>query len=584
MARLALTCAVVVLAALATALAAWPDDSARAMPDIGGTPRLGRLGARDDHLSREAAVFYVSPAGSDTAGTGSQSSPWRTIKKACDTVPGGQRDTIRVAAGTYLETGMCRLRPGTNLLGAGAGSTVVKTTLTAGPLIRLQKAAASNNRQTISDMRLDGQSKSTAEIGIQAIHVRGLMITRMEVVDFKGTFEQGGGGIDVVGAWNLEISHSMLSNNGREWLSPAHCIGNLGVGDIVGGRIHDLRITDPKGLGVQASVLTFDGSSHLTNVEFYNLNIRIEAEQCANWNALGFELWQTDAVNVQIRNSRINRTLSLIDINNGSPLSNGTRYRIHHNYFDQPNDGGNHYAIELDNHSCEIDHNFFDSGLYAIAQFGRSMKIGNDIHHNVFDNQYGPTIALQSADGGGFTRTAFYANTVVSRQPASGLEAGVFYLSPWKRSRIALRHNLFVSPLYILGDKLGIGISLATIDRNGFYNIDARGSRAVVGDPELRLAGGFPWAYVPGKAPFRTSLGAFMDGVWRVGPDKRVGPAAPSAGERRPSVERSSKGRDNPVGSPVRSQGTNSLLGPRTHLDKVVRVGRKRAVDGGSHR
>lgn len=60
-------------------------------PGIGGTP-----------TAAAARTLYVSPSGSDTSGTGSQSKPWRTIGKAVDAVVAG--DLVLIAPGTYAET------------------------------------------------------------------------------------------------------------------------------------------------------------------------------------------------------------------------------------------------------------------------------------------------------------------------------------------------------------------------------------------------------------------------------------------------------------------------------------------------
>ena len=93
--------------------------------------------------------------------------------------------------------------------------------------------------------------------------------------------------------------------------------------------------------------------AHLSNVEFYNLTVHSLSSRCSRWNTISFELADTDAVNVQIRNSTFNRTVSLTDGGSGSTLSSGYRYWIHNNIFDEAS--GNNYAIELDNNNSIIE-------------------------------------------------------------------------------------------------------------------------------------------------------------------------------------------------------------------------------------
>src|SRR5574341_212483 len=59
-----------------------------------------RSAPHDRPDAASAATYYVSPGGSDS-NSGSQSSPWKTIQKAANTVSAG--DTVIVNAGTYTE-------------------------------------------------------------------------------------------------------------------------------------------------------------------------------------------------------------------------------------------------------------------------------------------------------------------------------------------------------------------------------------------------------------------------------------------------------------------------------------------------
>jgi chitodextrinase len=455
-------------------------------------------------------LYYVDPNGSD-AGNGSQARPWRTIAKACASVPAGAGNTIRVNAGTYVESVTCFVPCNTNLQGAGRGSTTVKGT--ADPLISVQNCTAAGNAQTISGLKLDGQNRTTGVYGMKADHTRGLTITDMEILGFRGPPDAGGGALNIRYAWNLELANLHLRNSARD--SGGACSGTLGLGEIHDSRIHDLTISEDVGYGVKNS-MTDNGSypavSNMTNTEFSNLDVQALSGRCATWNTLAFELFRTEAVNVVIRNSRFNRVMSLIS--GSGPLSSGVRYRIHNNEFNLPTGGD--YAIELHTHSSEVDHNYFNGGLYPIADFSTLQKSGNIIHHNVFDNQSGPTAAMHLT--GGLANARFYNNTVVLRQP--GWRDGVFSFGEavgYAGTTTEIRNNIFFSTQPI-GDKLGLGLDSSTIDRNGFHNIAPRGTNAIAGNPQLSLSGGFPGAYVPSPGSAVAGLGAFANGQWSVGP------------------------------------------------------------------
>ena len=154
-----------------------------------------------------ATTFYVGPNGSDTTGTGAQAAPWRSLKKACDTVTSG---LISVAAGTYVESATCVLKSGVSLDGAGATTTIIRPASSA--VARLVLVQNTTGPQTISDLRLDGVSKTTSDYGMWVQNATGLTITRVDVIGFKGPNDHTGGGINVDGATDFVLSYSTLSN------------------------------------------------------------------------------------------------------------------------------------------------------------------------------------------------------------------------------------------------------------------------------------------------------------------------------------------------------------------------------------
>ena len=75
-----------------------------------------------------AETYYISPAGNDETGTGSQRNPWKTLYKAASAVTKAG-NTIHVKAGIYIETRQIALAVGVSIEGEGVSS-VIKSSLT----------------------------------------------------------------------------------------------------------------------------------------------------------------------------------------------------------------------------------------------------------------------------------------------------------------------------------------------------------------------------------------------------------------------------------------------------------------------
>lgn len=106
--------------------------------------------------------FYISPTGNDATGSGTITAPWKTLAKATATVT-VVGSTINVLAGSYTETQQSYLKVGVSIKGAGASSTIIKSTLTGDykELINLQSSDKTIGNQEISGITLDGSYVST---------------------------------------------------------------------------------------------------------------------------------------------------------------------------------------------------------------------------------------------------------------------------------------------------------------------------------------------------------------------------------------------------------------------------------------
>ena len=109
-----------------------------------------------------ANTYYISAAGNDATGTGTISSPWKTLFKATSAVT-ASGSIIHVNAGTYTETQQCSLPVGVSIEGDGATS-IVRSTVNSfqAPLLRLSSAAGTSGNQHISNLKFDGQSLATS--------------------------------------------------------------------------------------------------------------------------------------------------------------------------------------------------------------------------------------------------------------------------------------------------------------------------------------------------------------------------------------------------------------------------------------
>ncbi len=449
--------------------------------------------------------FYVSLAGSDS-NDGSSGRPWKTIAKACASVSGPA--VISVAAGTYTETAF-RLPNGVSLVGAGIDKTIIRCT----SLDKLFSVLDTTGPQTISDLTLDGQGKTTANYGLWTDKTVRLTITRIKSQGFKGPNNHSGGAVNIRNATDLVLSHSTLKDS--SYVNPVagtYVSGTLGIGGLTRAKIHDNVVSDQTGYAVKNAGDT--GGFPFTDCEIFNNQFLVYGASGAGWNMLCFEVWNGVGVNNRIHHNHFNGVLSMSSLS--GPLASGNRWRIDHNRMDIPSGGGAVYAIEAVESSMEIDHNFITGGNYPIATFtmnGRPQK--NIAHHNVFDNQQGPVAVWHYVPGG--LNCQFYKNTVVGRQ--GSWSHGWFLLNQggFEGSTFDIRDNIFKS-VPAIGDRFGAGLGSSVIDRNVFHNITGRGTNQINVDPQLPLSGAFPNAYMPAN-PAVAGAGAFADGVWSdVGP------------------------------------------------------------------
>jgi len=138
------------------------------------------------------ASYYISPSGSNSSGTGSQSNPWATLDHAISrvTTPG---DDIRVMAGNYPAiSSQMELAQKVSIIGAGRDVTTITLTSTSGGgCIKMESYGQWTNKtigfQSISGIKFVGSTTSGSPIGHIAISMyfrNHVYIHDCEFVDF----------------------------------------------------------------------------------------------------------------------------------------------------------------------------------------------------------------------------------------------------------------------------------------------------------------------------------------------------------------------------------------------------------------
>lgn len=131
-------------------------------------------------------TWYVSTTGNDGTGTGTSDNPWRTLAKACSDPEVSDGDLIRMSAGTYNEPTQINLPDGVSIEGAGIDQTIIHSSYTSGPFLKLESYGYWGNvnygNQSISYLTLDGDL--TAQSAITVNFRSNVKIHHVKVIDF----------------------------------------------------------------------------------------------------------------------------------------------------------------------------------------------------------------------------------------------------------------------------------------------------------------------------------------------------------------------------------------------------------------
>lgn len=133
-------------------------------------------------------IYYVSPSGNDTSGTGSCDNPWKTLFKASQQVTTSD-NTIFLKAGTYNETQEATISVGVNIDGDGRDVTIINNTLNSSGHYAIRLASGTegtDGNQFIRNITLTGSSL-TALNGIYVLLRSNVSIYQCTIKDFLGS-------------------------------------------------------------------------------------------------------------------------------------------------------------------------------------------------------------------------------------------------------------------------------------------------------------------------------------------------------------------------------------------------------------
>ncbi|MBM7569234.1 fibronectin type III domain-containing protein [Paenibacillus sacheonensis] len=336
-----------------------------------------------------ATNYYVSPAGSDSTGSGSAGSPWKTIAYAAAHVPAGVGNTIVLSAGTFTETQPIQLPVGVNVTGAG----VSQTTVSAGSLpaaggrtelFLLVSPSHANGSQTLSGFTINGQSKAL-EAGIHAEGRDNVVIHDVNVTNTKHT------AMRIISGWTatdttapsfyvtgIQVYNNVLTNVAQDlsgWTS-----GAILIGGVDGALVHHNTINENAGYGIK-----FENSGWFKGLKVYNNTINTNSYDTL-WGAdASLEFWNIYD-NSEIYNNTLNNWVSLVNRFAGT----GTSLSFHDNTEINARDDNPNAGVEMAVGNAKMYNNYIEQSRWGVGLWQEKYVSNNEIYNNVFYNRVLP--------------------------------------------------------------------------------------------------------------------------------------------------------------------------------------------------
>jgi gliding motility-associated-like protein len=395
-----------------------------------------------------ATDYYVSTAGSDAAGNGTQGSPWRTLRFACSRVPANQGHTIRLSAGTFVELQMT-LPPGVSIIGAGTDQTIIKSDPSfyynpASPgfspnkiLIQVVSGSLTLGNQSIQNLTIDGDGKRLHG----AIFVKYRTNVLLKGLKVTGT--------NFTGIWLWDVKDSRVTEvemKNCAWGSAGWSSGTIDLANLERVEIDHVTVDEGFGNGIKA--LGTNGQMHYVKIH----DNRISVVPNGQWNGgsapnIAFELWNVDMLGCELYNNYIDNNISLVmDLPQWATPKGRSTIRVYNNILDMETRAkGAGYALEISLHDVEIDHNTIIKGTHGIVNWdthGNKMTNWN-IHHNVFWGiASGYPSEIVRVEVSGLHNVKFYNNTV---EFLGTLTCNLFAIYGGASENVEIKNNLIVN-------------------------------------------------------------------------------------------------------------------------------------------
>jgi hypothetical protein len=472
-------------------------------------------------------TYYISPAGNDATGNGSQTNAWKTLSKATSTVTAG---VIHVLTGTYTETTQLNLRAGVSIEGDGAATTIIKIKRTATSIfnattaIDMQSPDNTNGNQSISKITLDGEQGNTSSptgtwIGISVVGRSNVSIYDCTIKNFYfyGIVFQGNG-LDGLTA-KTWTSGTYATGNKFYNNTVTNCAGViaeiqggsgcLGLGWQEGMEIHhNSIINNSRPLGTNGWPIKFWSNGYLKGLKIYdNTLIRSPYTSGSAWGGTGEWDFAIEFFNVQGLELYNNYIQGSVDVNYIYKGSYPFGIWAHHNTLNNPTQNYNlweaGFIFEFKAENILVENNVINNRAVGISYNTRGITnnggentyactyggstggcsgiINNVIRNNVFSNLY----ARPGAPGGIVTISEatndvqmdgmyIYNNVFSALNTASGVYNGIDFGGMGSGASVKnayIRNNIFQNfksnPIV---KQAGGTQSTIQISNNDFYN------------------------------------------------------------------------------------------------------------------
>jgi hypothetical protein len=443
-------------------------------------------------------IYYISQAGNDLTGDGSNSSPWKSLSVACRMVnkPG---DTIFVTAGVYNETVTSRLGIGVSLTGEGNNSVITSTTLTAEwtPLLDLRSALLVDGFQTISYLKFDGNLLKAAQ-ALWIAKRKNVEIHHCTFIDFHYVAilwvgDGGDSGSDpydnpifptnyVTGSKfynNLVTNCSLYDSYGR---------GALYIGGHEGMQIYGNTITqEGRVSGSNGYPVKIAGNGgFMKGLKIYNNTIKKTGD---NW---GFAIESFFMYGTEIYGNNIT---GAIDVNYIEKRGYDYGLFIHDNNLGPETAVSYEYSgiiLEFGVEDVIIDRNHFRNcavGIFHTMRYPKPWVLREKIRYNRFSNtgngSYHSAIRFGETSNDFDINDLEIDNNVFHTEPKGGAYFGLHIRGFRTASNIKIRNNIFINfSYYWFESNRGNFFDGLNVQNNILYNNANSNNISLSGSPK----------------------------------------------------------------------------------------------------